>query len=529
MTLTCKNWFLIRFVTCYKHFLLAMLLGLSVLTLGLGGIYLHGRSNLEDLVKEKATIANALFQNTIDEAHVAINKATPLLGAACTPATAAELKRISVLSPNIRTVNLVKDDYIYCSSLFSKALKRNANTRIAGDSHLFLATHNYFNPNEKILFLSSAVGETYAIASIDVQYIKKTLKTIGQKIPLTITLNNQQRVTYATSYSETEDGTLIALNSRDDEFTISSRISQTMYLDYMLSHLYISMSLCVIIAIVISINGYRQLKRPRSLQEELRRAVKENEFLPYLQPIVNHQGRVCGAEILMRWHHPNQGFIMPDLFIPLAEDTGLINVMTTQALTSVKSYLLQNHQYLPDGFHLAINISPCQCNDLLFYKDCLSFMSAFPEGKVKLVAELTEREFIKDTGHAALLFEKLHNLGVQIALDDFGTGHSSLAYINQFNIDIIKIDKSFTHLIGSVDMPSHIVDNVVDLANRLNIDVVAEGVENATQETYLKQHNIQFFQGYLYDKPLPPAIFMQKMKEQSHGQKRLQAAPSFEG
>src|SRR5690606_16926391 len=144
-----------------------------------------------------------------------------------------------------------------------------------------------------------------------------------------------------------------------------------------------------------------------------RRAVEENEFLPYLQPIVNHQGRICGAEILMRWHHPNQGFIMPDLFIPLAEDTGLINIMTTQVLSSVKSYLLQNHQYLPDGFHLAINISPSQCNDLLFYKDCLSFMSAFPEGKVKLVAELTEREFIKDTGNAALLFEKLHNLGVQ--------------------------------------------------------------------------------------------------------------------
>ncbi|MEL6116330.1 EAL domain-containing protein [Photobacterium sp. SP02] len=529
MPLTCKNWFLIRFATRYRHFLLAVLLGLSVLAFGLGGIYLHGRGNLENLVEEKATIASALFQNTIDEAHTAINKAIPLLGAACTPATAEELKRISVLSPNIRTINLVKDDYIYCSSLFNRTLNKNADTHISVNNRLFLATHNYFNPNEKILFLRSNVGDRYAIASIDVHYITKTLKTIGQKIPLTITLNNQQKVTYNTFYSATKDGTLIALNSRDDEFTISSRISQQMYLDYMLSHLYISMYLCVIIAIVIGINGYRQFKRPRSLQEELRRAVEENEFLPYLQPIVNHQGRICGAEILMRWHHPNQGFIMPDLFIPLAEDTGLINIMTTQVLSSVKSYLLQNHQYLPDGFHLAINISPSQCNDLLFYKDCLSFMSAFPEGKVKLVAELTEREFIKDTGNAAILFEKLHNLGVQIALDDFGTGHSSLAYINQFNIDIIKIDKSFTRLIGSVDMPSHIVDNVVDLAKRLNIDVVAEGVENATQEAYLKQHNIQFFQGYLYDKPLPPAVFIEKMQQQSDIQARLQADPSLNG
>ncbi|MBV7263624.1 cyclic diguanylate phosphodiesterase [Photobacterium sp. WH24] len=529
MTLTCKSWFIIRFAIRYKHFLLAVLLGLSVLAFGLGGIYLHARGSLESLVNEKANIASALLQNTMDEAHIAVNKATPLLGAACTPATAEELKRISVLSPNIRTINLVKDDYVYCSSLFSRTLKKNANTHISIDNRLFLATHNYFNPNENILFLSSKAGDRYAIASIDVHYIKKTLKTIGQKIPLTVTLNNQQRVTYNTFYSETKNGTLIALNSRDDEFTISSRISQQMYLDYMLSHLYIPIYLCIIIAIIISINGYRQLKRPRSPQEELRRAVEDNEFLPYLQPIVNHQGRICGAEILMRWHHPNQGFIMPDLFIPLAEDTGLITIMTTQMLTSVKSYLLQNQHYLPDGFHLAINISPGQCNDLLFYNDCLSFMSAFPEGKVKLVAELTEREFIEDTGNAALLFEKLHNLGVQIALDDFGTGHSSLAYINQFNIDIIKIDKSFTHLIGSVDMPSHIVDNVVDLANRLNIDVVAEGVENATQEAYLKLRNIQFFQGYFYDKPIPPAVFIEKMQQQSDRQARLSADLSLNG
>lgn len=528
MTLTCKNWFLFRFATRYRHFLLAVLLGLCVLAFGLGAIYLHARGSLENLVEEKANIASALFQNTIDEAHTAVNKATPLLSTTCNPDTAEELKRISVLSPNIRTINLVKNDYIYCSSLFNRRLKKNANTRISVDYRLFLTTHNYFNPNEKILFLSEKVGDKYAIASIDVHYIKKTLKTIGQNIPLTITLNNKQSVAYSTLYPATKDGTLVALDSRDNEFIISSRISQKMYLDYMLSHLYIAMFLCAIFAFIISVNGYRQLKRPRSLQEELQRAVDENEFLPYLQPIVNAHGRICGAEILIRWHHPSQGFIMPDLFIPLAEDTGLINVMTTQLLSCVKSYLHNNQSYLPDGFHLAINISPAQCNNLLFYQDCLSFISAFPEGKVKLVAELTEREFIKDTGNAALLFEKLHNLGVQIALDDFGTGHSSLAYINQFNIDIIKIDKSFTQLIGSVDMPSHIVDNVVDLANRLDIDVVAEGVENTTQEAYLKQHNIQFFQGYLYDKPLPPAIFMEKMKEQSDIQARLQANTTVE-
>ncbi|UIP29094.1 cyclic diguanylate phosphodiesterase [Photobacterium sp. TLY01] len=515
-------------MTRYQHFLLAFLLGISILALGLGGIYLHARSNLEDLVSEKANIANALLQNTIDEAHTAVNRAIPLLDATCTPATATELKHIAVLSPNIRTVNLVKDQYIYCSSLIDHALTKNANTHIIVATRLFLTTHNYFNPNERILFLGEKVGEKYVIASIDVQYIKKTLKTIGQKVPLTITLNNQQSMTYTTYYPETKDGTLIALNSRDHEFVISSRISQKMYLDYMLSHLYIAMFLCSVLAVIIGVNGYRQFKRPRSLQEELRRGVEEKEFLPYLQPIVNAQGRICGAEILMRWRHPSQGFIMPDLFIPLAEDTGLINLMTTQVLSSVKSYLLQNHQYLPDGFHLAINISPGQCNNLLFYQDCVSFISAFPEGKVKLVAELTEREFIQDSGNAALLFEKLHHLGVQIALDDFGTGHSSLAYINQFNFDIIKIDKSFTHLIGSVDMPSHIVDNVVDLANRLNIDVVAEGVENTTQEAYLKQHKIQFFQGYLYDKPLPPAIFIEKMKQQSDLQTRLPADKPIE-
>ncbi len=504
--------------TSVKYSLIASLLACFILAVSFSGIYLHARNSLQSIVAEKEAIIMSLLQNIIDEAVNTTYQASLLLKAPCNSQTTDQLKRIATLAPNIRSVNLIRDNYIYCSSLFDRELQKSEKTYFQVEDRVFLKTHNYFSPNEKILFISHQQDERFAIASIDIQNIKKLLNTIGNHIPLTITLNNHQNVTYSTVFSPETSGTQITLNSDNGRLSISSVLTENMYL----SHLADTFSLPLILSLIVAASAgsffYQHLNRPLSLREELHRAVSSDDFKPLLQPIVNPQGEICGAEVLLRWYHPNQGFIMPDQFIPLAETTGLIHEMTSQALSKIQNHLAQNQQLLPDGFHLAINISPGQCKGLAFYEDCRHFLSAFPNGKVRLIIELTERQWVQDIQQAALLFEKLHALGAQIALDDFGTGHSSLSYINQFDIDIIKIDKSFIRQIGSVDVPSHIVDNVLDLAERLNIEVVAEGVENRIQETYLKKRHIQYFQGYLYDKPLAPEIFIERLQRQSKQQ-----------
>ncbi|MCM0150525.1 EAL domain-containing protein [Photobacterium galatheae] len=460
----------------------------------------------------------SLLQNILDEALNTTFQASLLLEAHCDNQTTGQLKRMATLAPNIRSVNLIQDNYIYCSSLFDQELSKSDQTYFEVDDTVFIKTHNYFNPDEKILFISHRQGERYAIASIDIQYIKKLLNTLSNHIPLTITLNNRQNVTYSTGYSPETKGTRIALNSDNQQLTITSVLSEKMYLSYLGNSFALPVILSCIIALSAGIMFYQYLNRPLSLREALYQAVSNDDFIPLLQPIVNPHGDICGAEVLLRWNHPKQGFMMPDQFIPLAETTGLIHKMTSQALSKVKNHLIEHQPLLPDGFHLAINISPEQCNDLTFYEDCQHFLSSFPNGKIQLIIELTERELIQSTTRAIRLFDKLRTLGAQIALDDFGTGHASLSYINQFEIDILKIDKSFIRKIGSLDRPSHIVDNVVDLAERLNIEIVAEGVENLTQEAYLKQRHIQYFQGYLYDKPLAPEIFIERLARQSRKQ-----------
>jgi EAL domain-containing protein (putative c-di-GMP-specific phosphodiesterase class I) len=254
------------------------------------------------------------------------------------------------------------------------------------------------------------------------------------------------------------------------------------------------------------------LIRANSPAVELQRALAAEEFVPYFQPIVHSADqRWAGAEILMRWQHPSQGLVRPDLFIPLAEDCGQIVPMTRSLMRQTRTLLAPRAQQLNDGFHLGFNISAAHCEDLSLLDDCREFLAAFPPGKIKLVLELTERELIRPTEITQRLFTELHQIGVTIALDDFGTGHSSLSYLQAFKVDCLKIDQSFVAMIGIEALSRHILDNIVDLCRKLDLQIVAEGVETAEQRAYLAERQVHYLQGYLFAKPMPGAEFLTRL------------------
>ena len=199
--------------------------------------------------------------------------------------------------------------------------------------------------------------------------------------------------------------------------------------------------------------------------------------------------------------------ISPDRFIPLAEDSGLIVPMTRLLMAQVREAFAPLADQLPRGFHFGFNISASHCKDLSLLDDCRDFIGAFRGNPIKLVLELTERELIVADETTDRLFAELHQLGVFIAIDDFGTGHSSLTYLQAFQVDFLKIDKSFVGMIGSDALSSHIVENVIDLATRLGLLLVAEGVENQVQADYLKERQVSFLQGYFYGRPMPMTAF----------------------
>lgn len=163
------------------------------------------------------------------------------------------------------------------------------------------------------------------------------------------------------------------------------------------------------------------------------------------------------------------------------------------------------------GFHIGVNITASHCQDLDLVQDCREFLAAFAPGQVTLVLELTERELIQPTDTTARLFDALHQLGVMIAIDDFGTGHSSLGYLRNFNVDYLKIDQSFVAMIGADALSRHILDSIIELSGKLDLGIVAEGVETAEQCEYLAAQGVDFLQGYLFGRPLPCEEFIKSL------------------
>ena len=249
---------------------------------------------------------------------------------------------------------------------------------------------------------------------------------------------------------------------------------------------------------------FKKLFAPKSFLEQVKESLLRNEFIPYFQPLVeSKEKKVTGIEVLMRWNHPTDGIIPPDLFIPQAEASGLIVDMTKKIIIDTAYTLKKHEQLLPEKFHVGFNITPHYLEQESIIEDCIDFFYKICHiERFTLIMELTERNILNYNVETIKILKMLSLIGVKLALDDFGTGHSSLTTLQNFHFDCIKIDKSFTARISDEPSSRHIVDSVISLAKKLELSIVAEGVENNEQETYLRDNGVDFLQGYLYSPPL---------------------------
>jgi EAL domain-containing protein (putative c-di-GMP-specific phosphodiesterase class I) len=299
------------------------------------------------------------------------------------------------------------------------------------------------------------------------------------------------------------------LDSSRYAFTVTAGFPEGETWRYMLAQYPPLFSLLIFFGVVSGLIGHVLQKRSTSPSVEMQRALEAAEFIPYFQPVVHGDNkRWSGAEVLMRWNHPKEGLVRPDLFIPFAEHSGLIVPMTRSLMQQTAHLLGPLSGAFDEPFHVGINITARHCKDLQLVEDCREFLACFAQGSVSLVLELTERELIEPTPITHQLFEELHALGVMIAIDDFGTGHSSLGYLRQFNVDFLKIDQSFVAMIGADALSRHILDSIIELSVKLDLGIVAEGVETEEQSDYLTAHGVNYLQGYLFGRPMPGEQFI---------------------
>ena len=245
--------------------------------------------------------------------------------------------------------------------------------------------------------------------------------------------------------------------------------------------------------------------RQLSMENGIRKALEKKEFELFYQPQVDvMEGRVCGMEALIRWNHPERGVLLPDQFIPLSEETGLIveigNWVLDSACRELKAWRLQG---VSDDVQMAVNISAAQLMQPEFERTVLDIMAKHGVSGRQLELEITENILMQDMDQAVSKFQQLAANGVRVAVDDFGIGYSSLSYLHSLPLNTLKIDRSFISGVQAAKDRSSIVTAVLAMARELNLEVVVEGVERKAQVDYLRRLECSKAQGYFLGRPGP--------------------------
>ncbi|QNQ11010.1 putative bifunctional diguanylate cyclase/phosphodiesterase [Sphingomonas alpina] len=267
----------------------------------------------------------------------------------------------------------------------------------------------------------------------------------------------------------------------------------------------------------------RELQARNELESGLRAAIPRLEIVPYFEQQIDlTTGRLGGFEVLARWEHPTRGLIVPDKFIPIAEETGMIADLS---LSIMRQAFVAAKDWDP-GLSLSVNISPWQLKDAWLAQKIIKVLTetGFPASRLEI--EITESSLFDNLALAQSIVGSLKNQGIRLALDDFGTGYSSLAHLRALPFDRIKIDKSFVMSINDNSESAAIVNAITRLGDSLNLPITAEGIEDASIEERLRALGCSKGQGYLYGRPLSVANVRRLLAEKGCCAMPCRSSPS---
>ena len=254
------------------------------------------------------------------------------------------------------------------------------------------------------------------------------------------------------------------------------------------------------------------------LEQDLKLALQDEQFEVYYQPKINiHTREVTGAEALVRWRHPVNGFISPEAFVPVAEEAGLIIELGEWILRTACTQTRELQEMGYGGLNIAVNISAVQFTDGNLLPMVSKALEDSQLSAEHLELEITESAVMHDPEEVILSLHELSRFGMRLAIDDFGTGYSSLAYLKRFPVHTLKIDRAFITDISSDNDDVAIVEAVLGLGKHFNMKVVAEGVEDEDQLTFLKSQGCDIAQGYFISKPLSAESYVQWVKRWPYG------------
>jgi sensor c-di-GMP phosphodiesterase-like protein len=308
-----------------------------------------------------------------------------------------------------------------------------------------------------------------------------------------------------------DDRIIVHVRSDDYGLAVTASMSRAaLYASYPGLRLLGPAASLVMLLIAFAVRAYsRHVKNPIV---EIELAMKANEFVPYFQPILDiTSGRLIGAEVLIRWRRGDGSVAPPASFIPLAESSGLIFDMTRSLMKRVCSEAGNAIGQRP-GFMISFNMTAGHFLDEATVSLVHDIFAPSPIALSQVVLEVTERQPLENLAAARRVIASLQALGIRVALDDVGAGHGGLSYLLKLGVDIVKIDKLFVDAIGAERYSTTIIKSIYELARSMRIEIVAEGVENFEQVSYLRDQGIRYAQGYVFAPPLPCASFLKLLE-----------------
>ncbi|WP_230469736.1 EAL domain-containing protein [Dickeya solani] len=474
--------------------------------MGLWAIYYQDYRTDRQSAYTNAERAVKNIEEILNEARDAVEDSKPLLAHPCTPDVIRQLNMTAAIASHLRTVSLIKNDVVYCSSLYGVDNRPAALERFHMRELALLAGNAVTPDRTLIMYLGTTVDGSVGVA-IHGQHLTNVLDLLSKRRNLYLMVGNTwiSRDNKVSTFHPDDPHNFVIIPSSHYHFSILFPHDDKYSLVDFWDQEKMTFLVVFLIALGSGFLAYKYSTRFNSPYDGIRRAIENQEVQPYYQPVISTESReIYGVEVLARWHHPKSGFISPDIFIPLCEQSGLIIPLTRSLMGSVVRDLTSHLDTLPDYLHIGINISAQHCQSDDFITDCQNFIAAFGEKKVHLMIEITEREKIDITPETIAFFKKLSDAGVLIALDDFGTGYSNFDYLRKLHVNVIKIDQSFVSMIDEDDpQSSTLVNCVIDLAQQMNLMTVAEGVETEYQAAFLSRKQINFMQGYFFSRPLP--------------------------
>lgn len=497
----------------FRHSFWLILCFFCSMAVGLASTWYQMQKTLLHELRDSLHQATSSVDITLFHGQLAAEAATPWLGKPCDDNVLTKIRTLVATIPDVRTVNLVEGNEIYCTSVFGG---RNfiINTADYTNGKLLLLNSNTITPSRSLIVYRNRVQNGNSVlAGIDGYYLYNILHLLENDTSFYLIVGNRAMTSEGVVTDIPKLKNPQSLGSEHYNYTIVADKAFIYQFTTFIRHEKNTLAVIFLFSVLITLLFSRYLLYLNTIESRLRTAIRKKQIVPWIQPIVSASyGHLIGGEVLLRWNHPKLGVIPPDRFITVAEQNGMISRITRDCFSDVAEELTKWEGTHEVPFIICFNVSAGNFENDEIVTLCQSFNSRLSTHNFRIVLEITERDYIEQSTMTIQIINQLKQENVQISLDDFGTGNANYSYLSLFKPDYLKIDKMFTSGIKNNELSSMVVENIIALASKVHCSVIAEGIEDNEQKNILLSMGVPLFQGYLFSRPVQFSDFLSRMK-----------------